>query len=211
MAPGNRSKGRAEPRRRSQVQGRRSKVPAGLTPRPVQVHNGHPRLRRERGQTAGMIRFLDAHASEIVGSLTSGLRPLTSGPRPATLDLRPATASGPPPGELSIAFLTDAALAGLHGRFLNDPSPTDVITFAGDPALGQAGEICLSVDAACTFARKHRRDFSAELTLYLVHGWLHLAGHDDLEQARKRRMRAAEVRAMALLRLARAVPRFRLA
>ncbi|HTT58079.1 MAG TPA: rRNA maturation RNase YbeY [Opitutaceae bacterium] len=126
------------------------------------------------------------------------------------MDLRPAPASGPPPGELSIAFLTGAALAGLHGRFLDDPSATDVITFAGDPALGQAREICLSVDAARTFAREHRCDFAAELTLYLVHGWLHLAGHDDLKPAAKRRMRAAEARAMKLLRRAGALPGFRM-
>ncbi|MFA5056621.1 MAG: rRNA maturation RNase YbeY [Opitutaceae bacterium] len=113
-----------------------------------------------------------------------------------------------PAGELSIAFLTDAALARLHARFLDDPSATDVITFAAVPASGLAGEICVSADTARTFARKHRRDFSAELTLYLVHGWLHLAGHDDLAPARKKRMRAAEARAMRRLRAAGKIPRF---
>jgi probable rRNA maturation factor len=52
--------------------------------------------------------------------------------------------------------------------------------------------------------------FSAELTLYVVHGWLHLAGYDDLQPAKKRRMRAAEARAMKLLRAAKAVPEFEL-
>ena len=52
--------------------------------------------------------------------------------------------------------------------------------------------------------------FSAELTLYVIHGWLHLAGYDDLKPARKRRMRAAEKRAMALLRKAGALPVFRM-
>ncbi len=105
----------------------------------------------------------------------------------------------PPPGELSVVFLTDTALAQLHADFLADPTPTDVITFAGDPAHGTAGEICVSVDAAAAYARKSRSDFSAELTLYLVHGWLHLAGYDDLEPAKKRAMRRAEARAMRLL------------
>jgi probable rRNA maturation factor len=45
--------------------------------------------------------------------------------------------------------------------------------------------------------------------LYVVHGWLHLAGYDDLEPAKKRRMRAAEARAMKLLRTAQAVPAFK--
>ena len=46
--------------------------------------------------------------------------------------------------------------------------------------------------------------------LYVVHGWLHLAGYDDLEPAKKRRMRAAEARAMKLLRTAQALPDFKL-
>jgi len=93
---------------------------------------------------------------------------------------------------------------------MGDATATDVITFAGDPTAGFAGEICVSADTARTYAHAHRRDFSAELTLYVVHGWLHLAGYDDLQPAKKRRMRAAEKRAMALLRAAQAVPRFRL-
>jgi len=175
------------------------------TPRPVQIHNGHPRLRFARAAVVRAIRLLDAHAREIVGSRPAAHRHPPTASRPSTFDLRRST----PPGELSIAFLTDAALAGLHGRFLKDPSATDVITFAGDPAQGQAGEICVSVDAARAFAQEHRRNFSEELTLYLVHGWLHLAGHDDLQPARKRRMRAAEARALRRLRAAGAVPRFR--
>ena len=113
-----------------------------------------------------------------------------------------------PPGELSLVFLTDSALAELHGAFLADPTPTDVITFTGDAAAGLAGEICVSVDTASAYARRHRQDFATELTLYLVHGWLHLAGYDDLRPAAKRRMRAAEKRALALLRAAQAVPAF---
>ena len=120
----------------------------------------------------------------------------------------PRFRGGCPPGELSIVFLTDDALAGLHGEFLGDPTATDVITFEGDPAHGVAGEICLSADAATR--QRGRRDFAAELTLYLAHGWLHLAGYDDLVPAKKRRMRAAEARALRLLRAADAMPGFRL-
>jgi probable rRNA maturation factor len=186
--------------------------------RPVRVHNAHPGLRADRRAVAAVIHLLDAHAPEIVGSPTSDRRSPTTGSGPATCNLQPLAESGPPPGELSIAFLPAAALARLHGKFLGDPSATDVITFAGAPApgqapteSGQAGEICVSAGAARAFARQHRRDFSEELTLYVVHGWLHLAGHDDLQPAKKRRMRAAEARAFRLLRAAGAVPRFRLA
>lgn len=113
-----------------------------------------------------------------------------------------------PTGELSLVFLTDAQLAQLHADFLDDPSTTDVITFEGDPLAGTAGEVCVSADTAQAYAREHGTDFSAELTLYLVHGWLHLAGYDDLVPQKKRAMRRAEGRAMRVLRRQQAVPIF---
>jgi len=112
---------------------------------------------------------------------------------------------------LSLAFLTPADLARLHVTFLGDPSVTDVITFNGTPDSSQAGEICVAAGAAAAFAARRGRGFAEELTLYLVHGWLHLAGHDDRTPAQKRRMRAAEARAMALLQAHRLIPRFTLA
>ena len=159
--------------------------------RPVRVHNGHQQLRIDRRAVAAAIQALDAHSTGILGCGA------------AAAQLHPV-----PPGELSIAFLTEGALARLHAEFLADPATTDVITFSGTPALGQAGEVCVSADTARAFAARHQRDFSEELTLYLVHGWLHLAGHDDRRPADKRRMRAAEARALALLRTRRLVPRF---
>jgi probable rRNA maturation factor len=124
----------------------------------------------------------------------------------------PRVASILPPGELSLVFLTDPALAKIHADFMADPTATDVITFEGDAAAGLAGEICVSADTAARYVGTPLpKTFSAELTLYLVHGWLHLAGYDDLQPAKKRRMRAAEKRAMALLRAAKAIPAFRLA
>jgi len=134
-----------------------------------------------------LFSLLEQHRTEIVGRRTAAGR-----------------------GELSVVFMTDAALARLHGDFLDDPTTTDVITFEGDPTLGTAGEICVSADTAAAYARTQARDFSAELTLYLVHGWLHLAGHDDLAPAKKRAMRRAEARAMRLMTRASAVPQFSL-
>jgi probable rRNA maturation factor len=157
----------------------------------VRVHNGHTRLRLDRRALASVIHLLDANAPGI----------LHPGPSPDAF--HPV-----PPGELSLAFLTDSAMARLHASFLGDPSPTDVITFEGTPKLGQAGEICVSADTALAFATGRGRDFSEELTLYVVHGWLHLAGHDDRSPADKKRMRAAEARSLALLRTRGMIPEF---
>jgi len=171
--------------------------------RSIAITNRHPRLRFNRAAVARIIHTLEA--------------------RQSAFRIPP---SAIPQGELSLVFLTDPALAKIHGDFMGDPTATDVITFAGDAEAGLAGEICVSADTAARYVglvegpspagrrlagtRALQAAFSAELTLYVVHGWLHLAGHDDLQPAKKRRMRAAEKRAMALLQAARAIPEFRL-
>lgn len=168
-------------------------------PRAIAIHNAHPRLTVPRAALARAIALLDENAGAFLG--------------------------GPPAGELSIAFLTDPALAKIHADFMDDPTATDVITFEGDATAGLGGEVCVSADTAARYVRlpldgrpgsARRRTpalqdrFAAELTLYVVHGWLHLAGYDDLQPAKKRKMRAAEARAMKLLKAANAVPAFRL-
>ena len=114
-------------------------------------------------------------------------------------------------GELSVVFLDDAELARIHAEFLDDPAPTDVITFPGDPADGSAGEICVSAERAEAEAASRSEPFHRELTLYLVHGWLHLVGFDDLEPAARAAMRQAEAETIRALEEAGLFPDFRLA
>ncbi|MDP2138692.1 MAG: rRNA maturation RNase YbeY [Candidatus Didemnitutus sp.] len=177
----------------------------------VAIQNRHPRLRAPVAQIRRAIAVLDAQFT-----LVPADRPHLA--RPARAPIRSTRTKPPfpraklpgvcPPGELSLVFLTDPELAQIHADFMDDPTATDVITFEGDAAVGLAGEICVSADTAATYARAQRRDFATELTLYVVHGWLHLAGYDDLRPERKRRMRAAEKRALTLLHTAQAVPPF---
>ena len=114
-------------------------------------------------------------------------------------------------GELSLAFLSDAELASIHANFLADPTPTDVITFLGEAAEGLAGEICVSVERAEMEAVARDELFARELTLYLVHGWLHLVGFDDMEDADRLLMREAERESMGAIEKAGLIPDFRLA
>jgi probable rRNA maturation factor len=181
--------------------------------RPIEIQNRHPRLRAPAAQIRRAIALLDENFRVVPADLATfspairtRLR-LLSSIRSSQSTIAPAC----PPGELSLVFLTDPALAQLHADFMDDPSATDVITFEGDPSAELAGEICVSADTAHAYAREHRRDFATELTLYLVHGWLHLAGYDDLRPAKKRRMRAAEARAMKILSAHAAIPAFVLA
>ena len=108
--------------------------------------------------------------------------------------MRAALAHGGFRGErVDVVLVSDAALARLHGRHLADPSPTDVIAFdLSDPYGGVSAEIYASVERARIVARERGVAAGRELALYLVHGALHLCGHDDRKSAARRAMRAAE-------------------
>ena len=114
-------------------------------------------------------------------------------------------------GELSVAFLDDAELVRIHTEFMEDPTVTDVITFPGDSEDGLAGEICVSVNRAEAEAAARGDPLARELTLYLVHGWLHLVGFNDVDYADRRAMRLVEEETMNAVEEAGLVPDFRLA
>lgn len=114
-----------------------------------------------------------------------------------------------PHGELSIALLSSREMGEVHGQFLHDPSPTDVITFEGDRMAESAGEICVCPEIAREFAVTHDKDFETELALYIVHGYLHLSGEDDTNPIAKRAMRIAERKAMRHLEAQGVLPSFR--
>ena len=102
-------------------------------------------------------------------------------------------------GELSIVFVCDETIGQIHADFMGDPSTTDVITFPANAEMDSAGEIIVSVDHARSRAEELGEPFSRELSLYLVHGWLHLAGFDDRNEIDRTAMRSAEQQALAIL------------
>lgn len=79
------------------------------------------------------------------------------------------------PPEVEITLLGEAAIAKVHGEFLEDPTPTDVITF-------EHGEILIGVPIAAANARKFRHPSDHEVALCAIHGLLHLLGYDDLTE-----------------------------
>ena len=93
--------------------------------------------------------------------------------------------------EVSVLLVSDRRMAALHRRYLNQPGPTDVITF-------QHGEIFISVDSAVQNARRFGNSLVRELRLYIVHGLLHLYGFDDRNETSTRKMRLAEKKILAV-------------
>lgn len=95
--------------------------------------------------------------------------------------------------EIEVTVISDEVMARVHGDFLDDPTPTDVITF-------HHGEILISADTAERQGREHGQPVDHEVALYLVHGLMHLAGWDDHEadEAREMAMRQESILQAAL-------------
>jgi probable rRNA maturation factor len=95
--------------------------------------------------------------------------------------------------EISVAIVDDAQICQLHRRFLKLDSPTDVLSFVlEDDGQILSGEIVASAETAARVAQQLGWPAADELLLYVVHGALHLAGHDDLSAAQRRKMRQRE-------------------
>lgn len=74
--------------------------------------------------------------------------------------------------EVEVSLVDDATIADVHLRFMDVPGATDVITF-------DHGEIHISLETAERQAAEYFQDPDAEIMLYILHGLLHLAGHED--------------------------------
>ncbi|MDR1232661.1 MAG: rRNA maturation RNase YbeY [Puniceicoccales bacterium] len=113
-----------------------------------------------------------------------------------------------PEGELSIAFLGKEAMQDLHLKFFDDGTVTDVITFEGEKGMNFAGEICVSPDYAYGNCKTYGTTFSEELSLYLIHGYLHIYGLNDISSDEAKKMREGEHICMAQVKNANALPTF---
>ena len=88
-------------------------------------------------------------------------------------------------------FVTDDYLAEMHGRYLNDPDKTDVITFnLGDEKT--ESEIYISYERAIEQAREFGVSFDEEITRLMIHGLLHLAGYNDIDRDDRIKMKSIE-------------------
>lgn len=97
---------------------------------------------------------------------------------------------------VEISIVDDKTIARVHEEFMDDPTPTDVITF-------QHGEILISVDTARDVVSSGKGEGSLleELELYAIHGLLHLHGFDDLREPDRSLMHAQQARLLNLSRL----------
>lgn len=86
------------------------------------------------------------------------------------------------PQVIEVTLLSDRAITKVHADFLNDPTPTDVITFRHSKALG---EILVGVPTAARHAKEFHHPVDHEIVLCVIHGLLHLLGYDDMTSSER--------------------------
>lgn len=100
-----------------------------------------------------------------------------------------------PQAELSIMLVDEETMASYHERFMDLPGPTDVLSFPmdelraplddEDPPLGLLGDIVLCPQVTARQAADNGRKPDAEAEYLLIHGLLHLLGHDHADAEEK--------------------------
>ena len=110
---------------------------------------------------------------------------------------------------VNVCFVDDEEIRALNRDYLGHDYVTDVVTFPmrservgveGDPLDDELlGEVVVSVDTARRYSEDRGTDFPHELSLYAIHGTLHLLGYDDAAPADRRKMRRAERRYLEAL------------
>lgn len=117
--------------------------------------------------------------------------------------------------ELSVCLVDDAYMRELNLQYRGKDSSTDVLSFpqweqpaagapaAGDPAAGLLGDVVLSLETAARQAEEYGHSLQREVAFLVVHGVLHLLGHDHDTAAGEARMRAREEEVLQALNLGR--------
>jgi len=86
---------------------------------------------------------------------------------------------------IEISIIDDKQITKVHGEFMNDPSPTDVITF-------DYGEILVSAETALSNSEEMQVSLENEILLYIIHGMLHLGGYLDSSNAEFKEMKSLQ-------------------
>jgi probable rRNA maturation factor len=103
-----------------------------------------------------------------------------------------------PDAELSIVLVDEAAMEQLHVQWMDEPGPTDVLSFPMDELRpgtedtlsppGLLGDIVLCPQVATAQAEAAGHSALEEMLLLTTHGMLHLLGFDHAEPDEEREM-----------------------
>ncbi len=101
--------------------------------------------------------------------------------------------------ELSVLLTDDPTIHELNRDYRGVDQPTDVLAFPQDstgigPTPHLLGDVVISVDTAARQAEQGCRKLVEEITVLLIHGVLHLLGHDHHTAPQRRRMAGESAR-----------------
>ena len=103
-------------------------------------------------------------------------------------------------GEVSVLLTDDAEMQALNAKWRSKDTPTDVLSFpAGEHEPGFLGDIAVGYETSAADADRHGKSMADHLAHLLIHGLLHLAGHDHMEDTQAAKMQALEITALASL------------
>jgi probable rRNA maturation factor len=103
-----------------------------------------------------------------------------------------------PEAELSVVLCTDAFIQPLNRDYRGKDKPTDVLSFSqregeeADPDDPLLGDVVISLETAARQAGERGHALAHEVRVLLVHGILHLLGHDHEVDAEAEEMEALE-------------------
>ena len=109
-----------------------------------------------------------------------------------------------PRSELSIMFVDTTVMTELHVQWMDEPGPTDVLSFPMDELRpgregeetppGTLGDVLLCPEVAAQQAKVAGHSTAEELLLLTTHGILHLLGYDHAEPEEEKEMFALQRR-----------------
>ena len=112
-----------------------------------------------------------------------------------------------PKAEVDILFVDNEAIQTMNRTYRNKDAVTDVLSFPmyeADEYIEDEeeilfGDIVISLERAQEQAEEYGHSLEREVMYLLVHGLLHLAGYDHMEEADKQQMRQQEERLLAVI------------
>ena len=112
-----------------------------------------------------------------------------------------------PLADLSIMLVDEGTMERLHVQWMDEPGPTDVLSFpmdelrptadGADPEPGLLGDVVLCPAVAERQGQAAGHSTAAELQVLTTHGILHLLGYDHAEPAQEREMFGLQDRLLA--------------